>query len=290
VLLPGEKTIQEKLRSGSYDAQGERESMEDAHTIDLHLQDPSNDKQSCAFLGVYDGHGGRRAADFVAQNLPHKWAEKYSLVPETGGSLREAILQVEEEFLELAQRHEWCDGTTLVVAVIKDNDLVVANVGDSECVICSNGQAFALSEIHNPSKNTEEIRRVQEEGGIILQERLGHPALNANYFNLGISRAIGDDMYKNFKYTQGRPSGLVATPFVTNVSLRFDEDDFIILACDGLWDVFTHQEAADFVSKQLQITDDLSEISKNLVNEAFIRLSSDNISVIVATWKTFLRE
>jgi len=97
-------------------------------------------------------------------------------------------------------------------------------------------------------------------------------------------------MYKNFKYTQGKPSGLVADPFVTNVSLRFDEDDFLILACDGLWDVLTHQEAVDFVTKQLQITDDLNEISKNLVNEAFIRHSSDNISVIVATWKSFLPE
>ena len=89
VVLPGEKTIQEKLRSGAYDAQGPRESMEDAHTIDLQLVDPTDDEQSCAFLGVYDGHGGRRAADFVAQNLPHKWAEKYSSVPDKGESLRE---------------------------------------------------------------------------------------------------------------------------------------------------------------------------------------------------------
>ena len=48
-------------------------------------------------------------------------------------------------------------------------------------------------------------------------------------------------MYKNAKFTKGRPSGLVAEPFLSNVSLHLGEDDFLILACDGLWDVFSHQ-------------------------------------------------
>ena len=95
----------------------------------------------------------------------------------------EAILEVEDEFLDLAKRHDWADGTTLVVAIIEGNELLVANVGDSECVISSGGQAFALSEIHNPSKNPDEVKRVEEEGGIIFEERLGHPSLNANYFS-----------------------------------------------------------------------------------------------------------
>lgn len=101
-----------------------------------------------------------------------------------------AILQIEEEFLQLSDSNDWGDGTTLVIAVIRNNHLVIANVGDSECIIASNGKAFALTEIHNPSKNNAEILRVQNAGGRIIQDRVGHPALNINYFNLGLSRAM----------------------------------------------------------------------------------------------------
>ena len=101
-----------------------------------------------------------------------------------------AIAQIEEEFLQLSDKNNWGDGTTVVIAVIRDNRLIVANVGDSECVISSKGKAYALTEIHNPSKNDDEITRVKKAGGKIVQKRVGHPSLNVNYFNLGLSRAM----------------------------------------------------------------------------------------------------
>ena len=76
LTFPGEMTVQLALRTGVYDAQGLRDSMEDACTIDHNLQLPSVlGEERSVFLGVYDGHGGRRAADFAAFNLPPKWAE-----------------------------------------------------------------------------------------------------------------------------------------------------------------------------------------------------------------------
>lgn len=108
--------------------------------------------------------------------------------------MKTAILQIEKEFLELCDSNNWGDGTTLVIAVIRNNHLIIANVGDSECVIASSGKAFALTEIHNPSKNSEEITRVHKAGGRVIQDRVVHPALNVNYFNLGLSRAMSVDL------------------------------------------------------------------------------------------------
>ena len=55
-------------------------------------------------------------------------------------------------------------------------------------------------------------------------------------------------MYKDPKFTDGKQSGLVADPFLTSVELNYEEDDFIIMACDGLWDVMTHQVSIPFFS------------------------------------------
>mmetsp|Transcript_10432 Transcript_10432/g.12870 ORF Transcript_10432/g.12870 Transcript_10432/m.12870 type:complete len:339 (-) Transcript_10432:22-1038(-) len=285
-----ENTIQKLIRTGVYEVQGLRESMEDAHTVELDLRGTTNAEASnCVFLGVYDGHGGRRAADYVAHNLPIKCTDQENFLEDTKAALASAIAQIEEEFLQLSDKNNWGDGTTVVIAVIRDNRLIVANVGDSECVISSKGKAYALTEIHNPSKNDDEITRVKKAGGKIVQKRVGHPSLNVNYFNLGLSRAIGDDMYKNSRHTDGKPSGITAEPFVTDIELDPEEDDFLIVACDGLWDVFTHKEAVDYVRKQLQVTEDLKEVCKNLVNEALRMGSTDNISAIIATWKNFIR-
>ena len=163
--------------------------MEDAHTVEHRLGNDLEERK-CTFLGVYDGHGGRLAADYVAEHLPGKCVRKNGFFEDPEDCVRNAILELEEEFLEKCRKNDWNDGTTIVIAVIIDNYLTVANVGDSECIICSDGKGVALSEIHNPSKNDEEIERVDALGGRIFRQRLGHPLLNVNYFNLGLSRAM----------------------------------------------------------------------------------------------------
>jgi len=101
-----------------------------------------------------------------------------------------AIEKVESDFLDISREQSISDGTTLVVAVLIDNHLTIANVGDSECILSSGGKGIPLSEIHNPSKNDSEIERVEGAGGRIFRKRVGHPLLNVNYFNIGLSRAM----------------------------------------------------------------------------------------------------
>jgi serine/threonine protein phosphatase PrpC len=257
-----------QLRYAISEAQGPRESMEDAHYTSV------EDGLFC----IFDGHGGRKAADFAARRFPDilKNHPKFKSDPEK--ALHESILATEDEFLELARKDELNDGTTLVVGLISGPNLYVANVGDSEAFVCRGESALSLTTIHNPSKNSNEVSRVQSVGGRLYNNRLGHPHLNVRFFNIAISRAIGDLLYKSPQYTQHKPSGLTADPDVS-VNKLADEDKFLLLACDGVWDVLTHQEVADFINEKLKETDDLQIICNNLVEEALARRSMDNITV-----------
>jgi len=175
---------------------------------------------------------------------------------------------------------------TAIVAAIDGNKMIVGNVGDSELILCKTGKAISLCGVHNPKRNQKEVERIESEGGKIYNERLAHPSLNPAIFNIAVSRAIGDIFFKHKDYTKNKPSALVAEPEIVQYTLT-QEDDFMVLACDGVWDVMTHQDVVDFVLPKLQELDDPQEASKQLVEEAYKRGSQDNITSLIVTFKHF---
>eukprot|EP01103_Thecamoeba_quadrilineata_P008671 TRINITY_DN18401_c0_g1_i1.p1 TRINITY_DN18401_c0_g1~~TRINITY_DN18401_c0_g1_i1.p1 ORF type:complete len:336 (+),score=55.31 TRINITY_DN18401_c0_g1_i1:36-1010(+) len=256
------------LRYGFSEEQGPRETMEDAHFVDSDL----------GLFCVFDGHGGRKAADFAATRFPDLLAQHPLFPTDLQKAIHDAVVSTEDEFMELANRDELNDGTTLVVCLIAGKKLYVANVGDSEALICRGEKPLVLTTIHNPSKNPSEITRVQNAGGRLINNRVGHPHYNVRLFNIAVSRAIGDLLYKSPSYTMNKTSGLIAEPD-TSVTELSSEDKFLLLACDGLWDVFSHQDAVDFVLEQLKEIQDPQRISDELVKEALARRSLDNVTV-----------
>jgi serine/threonine protein phosphatase PrpC len=138
-------------------------------------------------------------------------------------------------------------GCTAVVALKRGNDLYVANAGDSRAVLCrADGEALALSEDHKPAHATER-ERILAAGGF-LSEIGGVCRVNGN---LNLSRAIGDLKYKQNAGLHARDQIITAQPDVRHVRLDPGRDRFLLLACDGVWDVMTNQEAVDFVSARL---------------------------------------
>jgi len=240
------------------------------------------------FFGVYDGHGGDKASEFVCENLHLQFLENSNKLPEayTVDALKEAlqaaILRVEDKWLTVAEKIENCSGTTVAVVVVKDLNLVVGNVGDSEAVICGKeGKAVTLTEVHNPKRNKAEGERVIKAGGVIYHDRVGHPVIHPSFLSIAVSRAIGDWGFKNDNFTKGRPSGIIADPYITHLVLQPNDHRFAILACDGVWDVMTGQEACDFVSKSLAEKKKADAIVKDLVEEAYRKGSLDNITAVV---------
>eukprot|EP00617_Octactis_speculum_P014926 CAMPEP_0185749958 /NCGR_PEP_ID=MMETSP1174-20130828/8656_1 /TAXON_ID=35687 /ORGANISM="Dictyocha speculum, Strain CCMP1381" /LENGTH=479 /DNA_ID=CAMNT_0028426283 /DNA_START=192 /DNA_END=1631 /DNA_ORIENTATION=+ len=133
-------------------------------------------------------------------------------------------------------------GCTSVVGVVVERTIWVANAGDSRAVLCRAGRALPLSDDHKPQHDTE-LRRIEAAGGFV------NAAGRVNG-NLNLSRSIGDLKYKQAPVTPAEQM-ITAEPDIRKIDFT-PEDAFIILACDGIWDCMTNQEACDFVSKHLE--------------------------------------
>ena len=137
-------------------------------------------------------------------------------------------------------------GCTAVVAAVVERTVYVANAGDSRAVLCNGaGRARPLSVDHKPAAPAE-AARIRAAGGFVSSFG-GVARVNGN---LSLSRAIGDLQYKGNDSLGRHEQVVTAEPDVTKTELS-DGDSFLLLACDGVWDVLTNQGAADVVSRQL---------------------------------------
>jgi serine/threonine protein phosphatase PrpC len=112
----------------------------------------------------------------------------------------------------------------------------------------------------------EEKERIVSSGGIVVH--YGTWRVNGL---LSVSRSIGDSSLSKF---------VTAVPTILKVD-RTKEDEFIIIATDGLWDVIKHKEACEFIRTQLQEKKPRSEISKLITEEALRKRTNDNVTVVI---------
>ncbi|KAF5897374.1 protein phosphatase 1G, partial [Clarias magur] len=134
-------------------------------------------------------------------------------------------------------------GTTAVVALIRGKQLIVANAGDSRCVISERGKAVDMSYDHKPEDEVE-LARIKNAGGKVTTEGRVNGGLN-------LSRAIGDHFYKRNKNLPPEEQMISALPDVKVLTLN-EEHEFMVVACDGIWNVMSSQEVVDFVSERLK--------------------------------------
>ncbi|KQK17818.1 hypothetical protein BRADI_1g36920v3 [Brachypodium distachyon] len=161
-------------------------------------------------------------------------------------------------------------GTTALAALVIGRSLLVANAGDCRAVLCCRGKAIEMSRDHKPSCSREKMR-IEASGGYVYD----------GYLNglLNVARAIGDWHMEGVKACDGL-GPLSAEPEVMTRNLT-EEDEFMIIGCDGIWDVFRSQNAVDFARRRLQEHNDPVACCKELVDEAIKRKSGDNLSVVV---------
>uniref|UniRef100_A0A7S4P0N3 PPM-type phosphatase domain-containing protein n=1 Tax=Paramoeba aestuarina TaxID=180227 RepID=A0A7S4P0N3_9EUKA len=257
---------------GIAELMGRRQTMEDTHCI---VQNIGGSPYS--FFAVYDGHGGDKAAKFLRDNL-HNYVQTF--LSEGGNPeevLSKAVQKAEEEFMIVARETEIQDGSTVVCALVGDGHVYMANVGDSEAILARNREHLVLTTVHTPGRNKNEADRVEQAGGRLMRGRVGHPHFNPRCFNLAVSRAVGDLMYKSEEFVQDKNSGVVADADTRVVELG-EGDDFVIMACDGVWDVLEYQVACDLTAGWLQQGVTAQEAVEKLVTDAFEKGSRDNIT------------
>ncbi|XP_004495879.1 probable protein phosphatase 2C 49 [Cicer arietinum] len=269
------------IRSGSFADIGPRRYMEDEHIriddLSSHLGSQYNFPKPSAFYGVFDGHGGPEAAAYIRKNVIKFFFEDASFpqisevdnvfLQELENSLRKAFLLADSALADDCSVNT-SSGTTALTALIFGRLLMVANAGDCRAVLSRKGEAIDMSQDHRPIYPLER-RRVEELGGYVED----------GYLNgvLSVTRALGDwDM----KLPRGTPSPLIAEPEFHQVVLT-EDDEFLIIGCDGIWDVMSSQHAVSLVRKGLRRHDDPEKCARDLVMEALRLNTFDNLTVII---------
>jgi protein phosphatase 1G len=177
-------------------------------------------------------------------------------------------------------------GCTAVVALVKGNKLYVANAGDSRAVMSRRGKAIPLSFDHKPSHPAER-QRIESAGGFV--SNLG--GMSRVNGNLNLSRAIGDLKYKGNKDLHAKHQIITAEPDIEEADIQ-EGDEFLLLACDGIWDVLTNQEAIDFVRKGLEEGKSCSEVACDVLDRCIATdpkesrgIGCDNMTCCVVRFK-----
>ncbi|XP_052799844.1 protein phosphatase 1E-like [Mya arenaria] len=250
-----------------------RRKMEDKHVIvqDLNALYDIKDQTPQAFYGIFDGHAGSDASMFAAKHILTHLVRHCNLATDPARACTEAFRLTDEQFITKARKEKWRSGCTGVVSLLRGSRLYMAWLGDSQAVLVNNGKAANYMEPHKPD-NLAERERIQKEGGFVMKVgemwRVGG--------NLAVSRAIGDVQYKPFVSSKAE---------VQEMSLDGGEE-YLVLACDGLWDGLTPEELPHVVYNYVTKTGgDLQGVAKHLVKYAKDNDSQDNISVIVVFFR-----
>mmetsp|Transcript_5114 Transcript_5114/g.15160 ORF Transcript_5114/g.15160 Transcript_5114/m.15160 type:complete len:424 (-) Transcript_5114:46-1317(-) len=279
--------------------QGKRASQEDVYVVTPSIHDDPN----CSYFAVFDGHAGSRAAQYCGQRLLDNitstaaWTRRDVLAAAKFG-----LARTEQAYLRaaLSASPRWFDGTTAVVVLLVDGILTVGWVGDSRAILGRKSKqtkawaAFELSHDHKPT-NPKEYKRILSLGGtvgrslkeatsgeVVTKAGQGCPVFcfGANVDSpmrcypggLSLSRSIGD---VTLKYHPKKV--VVGDPEVVQQRLS-EEDKFIVLACDGIWDVMTNERVVQVAAKAIK---DKKDAAKEIVRAAFLLGSTDNMTAVV---------
>lgn len=233
-----------------------RRTMEDAHIAEVGFG--GNPTQG--FFAVLDGHGGKQAAEFCEKVLAENFRQALNTSEFVGEAIDKSFAATDAGLRDASILYPGC---TCIVAFIREEPdksvtLFTGNVGDARAVLSRNGLAVRLSYDHKAS-DVNERKRINETGGFIIRDRVNG--------TLAITRALGDIPMKEF---------VVSHPFTTETKLT-ETDKRLILACDGIWDVMSDQEALDVIKDEK----DPQVAANKLLQEALTKGTTDNLTVMV---------
>lgn len=253
--------------------QGPREYLEDFHSSCV--------KSGGRFIvfGVFDGHGGTECAEYCAATLCRLVTEssEETLRSETGEVLSSAFVKVDEDFRKQFPLSE--AGSTATVCVLDQDEMVltVANVGDSAAVVVkSNGRIAELTKNHH-GKRPDERSRIKALGGTVEYDRLDKVYRVGGI--LAVTRAIGDAYLKPY---------LTAVPEVSRTQLSKENDAFLVVGSDGLWDYLDKKKlGGKLLGAAVRVGDEGDTTINDLVDMALSNKGDDNVTLSVMDLRRF---
>uniref|UniRef100_A0ACD5YM99 Uncharacterized protein n=1 Tax=Avena sativa TaxID=4498 RepID=A0ACD5YM99_AVESA len=309
----------DRIKYGASCMKGPHDAMQDAHTTILELAG----SDSTSFFGVFDGDGdgGEKVALYCSKqfhvelvrdpdydgDLPTAMQNVYFRIDENLrrsdqwmkslgkgnflGRIRTGLRAVSRIWKNKRYIGPQVIGSTATVALIRDNQITVANAGDSRCVLSRNGQAIVLSTDHKPSHPDERARIVAAGGRVIrhevdkMQDGQIVTVLDVALIDgkTAISRAIGYLEYKQDENFTLAKQKMTCNPDIRTENITGDTD-FLLIASGGIWHVKSTQEVVQFVHQYLQNGGtDLRGICEELID--WCMESRDNSTVILVQFK-----
>ena len=208
-----------------------------------------------ALFAAYDGHG--QGGELVSQYALHEVQKRLEKHPDFESDIekafKETFVNVDGDLAKEPLIDPLYAGTTACVVLIRNDKMTISNAGDSRAVLArrkkmGEWQAVNLSKDQNPDV-PEEKQRIEKAGGFVSPPP--EPGLSARVWldntysqiGLAMARSIGDHAVA--------PVGVIAEPVVTSHEIQ-EDDDFLILATDGVWEFIDSDEAVHIVGEHLK--------------------------------------
>ena len=262
--------------------------------------------------GVFDGHGGSNTSKYMSEHLPivlkkrlrreiHKLTDQQKMELLLGQDvlslinfpkiIRDVYMQLDSMYYHAPNNGS---GSTGVVVLFFQGYIIVANAGDSRCVLSANGAAKNMSLDHKP-KHLGELMRVHNDGGYVAANRV-----NAI---LALSRAFGDYTFKmqnnrnhgRFALIRSNKKVHLTAPEEYQVTAEPDifirkiipSDEFLLIACDGVWDCYRPQDLVRVIRHELSLGKKLTDINALVLDNCIgmantvTGIGFDNMTLII---------
>lgn len=247
---------------------GPRPQNEDELAVIEHLNEyvglPKGSDQ-WSFFAAYDGHQGKYTSLFIRSQIHHKVCRHPQFPHNIDQAIRDSILEVDEVVNDTQEREEFACGSTVLSAWIRNRqELIISNVGDCRGFICRRGEPLELAVPHYPNRE-DERQRIVDSGGAVVRQ--GPWRVNGI---LAVSRSVGDYNLKKF---------VIPDPEITRFELE-PEDEFVILASDGLWDVISPTQMIEIV-RETSRTQGKKYACRALCEAALEHGTKDNVTVLL---------
>eukprot|EP00729_Bicosta_minor_P013132 gene13132-24060_t len=233
-----------------------------------------------SFFAVFDGHAGPTVSRIASEALLQHVLDAHTANGGDGSAaaiaaaLHGGIFNLDTNMRNtVPQLRQGIDvsGSTCIAAFITPTHIIVANLGDSRAVLSSEKRVRFATADHKPT-DVKERNRIMQAGGYVLMGRVCG--------NLAVSRALGDYDYKDRPDLSQDMQKVGAGADVTIID-RVAADDYLVLACDGIWDVISNEQCIDFVTRYHSAGHSLTKVAHKLLDTCLKKGSSDNMSVLI---------
>ena len=248
-----------------------RESMEDFHDF----KDLTFNNFYCFYFSIFDGHNGKEVSLYLKHNYYKLLLNELKKISFTNNwklnnekiisSIKSSFEKMDKNIIDNKNIKDDIGSTATIIFLYKDpfdnskKIIVCANIGDSKGVLINKETINQITKSHICS-DINEVERIKKKGGVVFRGRV--------FGSLMLTRSFGDKEMKKY--------GVISIPYCSS-SLINENDLYIIIGSDGVWDTISNEDLFKFSKEKISSED----FAKKIVMLSIDRGTTDNVSCLV---------